>query len=75
MSTGDEYTTDNPRYPEIVVDLSTQDGNSFFIIGRVASALRMAGVPASERMKFSEEAVAGNRDELLRTVMKWVSVE
>jgi hypothetical protein len=33
-----------PRYPDIQVQLSGQDGNAFAILGRTAGALRRAGL-------------------------------
>ena len=39
---------DGPKYPHVHVRLSGQDGNIFFIGGRVSGALRRAGVPQAE---------------------------
>ena len=33
----------NPRFPEIYVQLTDEDGNVFSIIGKVSGALRSAG--------------------------------
>lgn len=63
-----------PKYPHIEVELSGQDGNAFFIIGRVVSALRRAGVPADEVQSFQTEAMSGDYDNVLRTVMATVEV-
>lgn len=63
-----------PKYPHIEVELSGQDGNAFFIIGRVVSALRRAGVPADEVQSFQIEAMSGDYDNVLRTVMATVEV-
>lgn len=62
------------RHPEVQVRLSGEDGNAFFIIGRVRQALRQAGVSQEELDAFKEEAEAGDYDHLLRTVMRWVIV-
>lgn len=72
-----------PKYPEITVQLSGQDGNAFVIIGRTRSALdtylRKQGVSFGERAsikeQFTAEATAGDYDNVLRTVMEWVEVE
>lgn len=61
------------KYPDINVRLS--DGNAFFILGAVARALREAGVEADEIASFNEEATAGDYNDLLATVMRWVEVE
>ena len=63
-----------PKYPEIHVDLSEQDGNGFFIIGRVSKALRCAAIDRDEIKKFQDQAMSGDYNHLLRTVMDWVSV-
>lgn len=62
------------KYPNIVVDLIGKDGNAFGILGMVTGAMRMAGVEKSEVDAFRNEAIAGDYDHLLQTVMKWVSV-
>jgi Domain of unknown function (DUF4314) len=64
-----------PRYPEIQVQLSGQDGNAFAILGRTAAALRAAGVPQDEIDAFFAEATSGDYDHLLQTTMAWVECE
>lgn len=64
-----------PRYPDIRVKLIGEDGNAFTILGKVTRALREAGVSAEERQRFMFEAQSGDYDNLLRTVMNWVTVE
>ena len=63
-----------PKYPDIKVRLSGEDGNAFFIIGRVRKALKRAGVESAECDQFSNEAMSGDYDNVLQTCMKWVSV-
>lgn len=63
------------KYPEISVELMGQDGNAFLIIGKTARALRAGGVPREEIEQFQKEAMGGNYDHLLQTVMRWVSVD
>lgn len=63
------------RYPSITVELIGQDGNAFFIIGRVRQALRRAGVSKEEVDTFAEEAMSGDYDHVLQTVLTWVDVE
>lgn len=61
-----------PRYPNVRVQLAGQDGNAFAILGRTKAAMRRAGVSAEEQEKFVAEATAGDYNQLLRVVMKWV---
>lgn len=61
------------KYPEIDVELSEQDGNAMVIVGRVRKALRRAGVSNAEIDAFSEDAMSGDYDHVLQTVMAWVS--
>lgn len=63
-----------PKYPEIKVQLTGQDGNGFFIVCRVRDALKQDGIPESERQEFFEEALSGDYDHMLTTVMAWVKV-
>jgi len=64
-----------PKYPDITVQLTGEDGNAFLILGKVRKALRRAGVPSEERDAFTTEATSGDYDHLLQTCMKWVNVE
>lgn len=61
-----------PRYPEVQVRLSGEDGNAFAILGRTAAALRQAGVSQEEIDAFFAEATSGDYDHLLQTTMAWV---
>lgn len=63
------------KFPEIEVKLVGQDGNAFAILGRVAKALQAHGVEKAERDAFFNEAMAGDYNHLLRTVMLWVTVK
>jgi len=63
-----------PKY-DVVVKLIGRDGNSFTILGAVQRALREADVPKEEIDAFFKEAMAGNYDHLLRTVMETVNVK
>lgn len=60
-------------YPEVEVQLTGEDDNGFIIVGRTMTAMRKAGVPRQHIETFRIEAMSGNYDHLLRTVMKWVS--
>ena len=64
-----------PKYPDIVVNLSDNDGNAFAILGRVRKAMRRANVPDAEIEQFSTEAMSGDYNHLLQTVMRTVETE
>lgn len=66
-------TKPTPKHPEVEVQLTSEDGNAFLVLGRVAQALKHAG-HEDEVRQFMEEATAGDYDDLLATVQKWVSV-
>ncbi len=63
------------KYPEITVELTGNDGNAFSIIGKVSKALSRAGVSLEERNTFSSEAMGGDYNNVLRTAMRWVTVD
>ena len=62
------------KYPDIEVQLTGQDGNSFAIVGAVSKALRRGGVSSGEIEEFQEEAMSGDYDNVLQTCMRWVHV-
>jgi len=61
-----------PRYPDVQVQLSGEDGNAFAILGRTAASLRAAGVPQEEIDTYFAQATSGDYDHLLQTTMAWV---
>lgn len=63
-----------PKYPDVEVQLSGEDGNAMAIMGRVSKALRRAGVSREECDAFREEATSGDYDQLLQTCFRWVDV-
>ena len=64
-----------PKYPDIRVRLVGEDGNAFAILGRAMREMRRAGLPPEEVAAFRDEATAGDYDDLLAAVMRWVDVE
>ncbi len=62
-----------PTYPDATVTLTGADGNAFFIIARTRMALRKAGVSADQIASFTKEAESGDYDNVLQTVMRWVT--
>lgn len=61
------------KYPDVEVQLSGEDGNAFFIMGRVRRALRDAGATKEELDAYTEEATSGDYDHVLQTTMRWVA--
>lgn len=64
-----------PKYPNIKVKLVGEDGNAFFILGRVLSAMRRGGVPEAERNEFQKQATSGDYNNLLCVCMAWVDCD
>jgi hypothetical protein len=63
-----------PKYPDITVTLTGQDGNAFAVLGRSQEAARVAGLPEDDIAAFMDEAMAGDYDHLLRTAMRWFEI-
>lgn len=63
-----------PKYPDVEVRLVGEDSNAMSIMGRTTKALRRGGASTEEVALFRKEATSGDYDNVLRTVMKWVSV-
>ena len=63
-----------PKYPNIEVKLSDNDGNCFAVMGAVKKALRKNNVPQEEINLYLEQAMSGDYNQLLRTTMEWVEV-
>ena len=66
--------SDDPKYPDITVELVGSDSNAGAIMGKVARALRKHGVPKEEVDQYYHESMSGDYDNLLRTAMQWVDV-
>ena len=63
-----------PKFPEIEVQLSDEDGNAFSIIGRIRKAMRNGGVPDEDVQAFQDEATSGDYDHVLQTAFRTVTV-
>ena len=68
-------TQTEPKYPEIEVQLSGNDGNAFAIMATVRKALRRAGVASDEIAEYVKQSTSGDYDNLLRVAMSWVTCE
>jgi hypothetical protein len=63
-----------PKYPDVYADIIGKDGNAFSILAVVQRAMRQGGVPQEQISVFFDQAMSGDYDHLLRTVMEWVSI-
>lgn len=63
-----------PKYPKIKVKLAGEDGNAFAIIGRVSTAMRKAKLTPEQIKEYTQEAMLGDYDNLLRVTMQYVDV-
>ena len=66
--------TDQPKDPNINIELVGEDGNAYSIIGRCTLALKRNGL-SDEVEAFRKEATSGDYDNVLRTVLAWFSVD
>ena len=66
-------TNTAPKYPHIEVQLSGSDGNAFSMISRVRRELKRDGVSQDEIDNFMNEAMSGDYNHVLQTIMKTVS--
>lgn len=64
-----------PKFPDVTVQLTGEDGNAFFILGRMSKALKAGGATEEQVEQFQKEATDGDYDHLLRTCMEWVNVD
>ena len=65
---------EGPRFPDVEVQLTGEDGNAFFILGATQKAMRRAGIDAGEVAAYHTEATSGDYDHLIQTTMRWVTV-
>ena len=63
------------KYPDVVVNLTGQDGNAFSVIGIVTKQLKRYDIDEDEIALFREEAMSGDYNNLLQVCVKWVTVE
>lgn len=59
----------------VKVKLLGEDGNGFYIIGKVKKELLKAGYDKEFIQGFLKDATSGDYDTLLETVMAYVEVE
>jgi hypothetical protein len=63
-----------PKFPHVEVELVGQDGNAFAVLGAASQAMRRADVGKADIDAMMDEAMSGDYDHLLQTVMATVSV-
>jgi hypothetical protein len=68
-----DATASGPKYPEIEVQLSGEDGNAFAVMGKVTKAMQRGGVSQEERDAYMAEAMSGDYDNLIQVTMRWVT--
>ena len=66
--------TNQAKYPEIEVELLGHDSNAFFMIGKTAKMMQRANLPKEEIALFKEEAMSGDYNHVLTTILKWVEI-
>lgn len=62
------------KFQNVEVPMVGEDGNPFFIISRVSRALHKGGATPHQIAEFQSEAMSGDYDHVLQTVMKWVNI-
>lgn len=65
------------KAPEVrpTVQLTGNDNNSFYILGKVTKALKRAGADQEYVDQCKKEAIAGDYNNLLAVTMQYVEVE
>lgn len=66
--------TDGVRYPGLTFCATRCDSNAFSLIGGVERILKAGRVSPSERKAFRDEAMSGDYDNVLKTMLRWVTV-
>ena len=58
-----------------VVKLIGEDGNCYFILGKIIRTLRRNGYSQEEIEKYKKEATSGNYENLLYVTSQYVTIE
>lgn len=60
--------------PKVIVKLSGPDGNAFALMGKVAEAMKKSGQTKEQIKEFSDKAMSGDYENLLRVVREHVDL-
>jgi len=63
-----------PKYPNVTVQLTGQDGNAFAVLGACKKAIKKAGLDNEVWEEFQKEAMSGDYNHLLSTAMSYFDV-
>jgi hypothetical protein len=63
------------KFPEVEVQLVGLDGNAFSILGRVAQAMRRAGISKEDIDAYHADATSDDYNHLLRVTMETVTCD
>lgn len=63
-----------PKYPDVEVQLTGEDGNVFMIIGRVRRAIRQEAGREAQAEFDADVLSCGSYNDVLNKVQEWVSV-
>ena len=66
--------SNEPKYPNVKVQLVGGDGNAFAVLGACSKAARREGLSKEEIEEFTKEATSGDYDHLLATCMAWFDI-
>ena len=69
-----DAVNDPVRCPDVYVQLTGEDGNAFYIIGRVTRAMHRAGYSREMQDEYRTAAMAGDYANVIATTMQWVEV-
>lgn len=63
------------KYPDITIQLTGEDGNIFYILGRVRKLMKQHGILDQFRQFQDEVYESDNYNQALQVVMTWFNVE
>lgn len=78
-----QWVKPDVKYPDVTVQLTGEDGNAFFIVSRVRSAIERhlreehgysSVVARGIGDGFMDDALSGDYNHVVQTCMKWVTV-
>lgn len=64
-----------PKYPNVHVRLTGEDGNAFMVLGLCQRAARRAGLSELVIKEFNVQATGGDYNHLLSTAMEWFTID